>query len=191
MMRVLCLAAALLGSSGWAATATPPDCRCRDLGDRLLFARGTVDIAVPPERVFATVTDYDRIAAYVSAVDSSRVVRRDSTGVLVRQVARLPGLLPLSVRTTLRFRPEPPLALRFEIVAGDLAVYYGDWRFEEAGAATRLVYSVTMRPPVFLPAVVVHPALEALLCRTLAEVRSEAERRQSAAIGLEERHWHP
>lgn len=191
MMRVLCLAAALLGSPRWAATAAPPDCKCRGLGDRLLFARGTVDIPVPPARVFAAVTDYDRLAEYVSTMDSSRVLRHDSTDVLVRQVAKVPLLLPLAVHMTLRFRAEPPARLRFEIVSGDFPVYYGDWRFEGDGAATHLVYSVTMRPPALLPAALLHPAVEALLCRTLAEVRAEAERRQTVATGLEEPGRHP
>jgi uncharacterized protein YndB with AHSA1/START domain len=189
--HALWLAAALSATTSWAAAESPPWCETRDLGNRLLLARGAIDIAAPPERVFAVVTDYDHLAEFVTAMDSSRVVRRDSTGVEVRQVGTAALIVPHKVHMTLRFRAEPPRRLRFEIVAGDFAVYYGEWRFDTAGEGTRLVHTVTMRPPLFVPMLVVSPSAERLLCRTLAQVRTEAERRQAESANAERQNRHP
>jgi uncharacterized protein YndB with AHSA1/START domain len=191
MNCALLLATALLGATSGAAPQSPPTCETRDLGHRLLFARGTIEIPAPPQRVFAVVTDYDHLAEFVTAIDSSRVVRRDSIGVVVRQLGTAALIIPHAVHMTLRFHAEPPHLLRFEIVAGDFAVYYGEWRFDTAGEGTRLVHSVTMRPPIFVPMMIVSPSVERLLCRTLTQVRAEVARRDAMPSAREETTQHP
>jgi len=110
-------------------------------------------------------------------MDTSRVVGRDAKGVLVRQVGTARLVITRSVRMTLRFQVRPPDLLRFEIVSGDFPVYYGAWRVSAREGGSRLVYDVTMQPPSFVPQFLVRSIVEAVLCRTLAQVHGEVLRR--------------
>ena len=167
-----------LARAGSAAAAEEaPVCSSRNLGGRLVYGAGRIEIPVPPERVHDVLTDYVRLPDFVTAMDSCIVVGRDSLGVVVRQVGTIQLLVRRSLRLTLRFREEPPSRLRFEIVSGDFPVYYGAWEFEPSSAGTVLEYSVTMRPPAFVPTWLVRPSIERTLCRTLVETGREAERR--------------
>lgn len=154
-----------------------PVCSTRNLGGRLVYATGKVDIPVPPERAYDVVTDYVHLPEFVTAMDSCIVLSRDSLGALVRQVGTAQLLVRRSIRMTLRFTEERPSRLRFEIVSGDFPIYYGKWEFEPSPTGTVLGYSVTMRPPTFVPTWLVRPSIEKTLCRTLSQTRREIERR--------------
>jgi hypothetical protein len=164
--------------AAWAAEAVPPACTTRDLGNGSLFARGSCEIPVPRLEVWRVLTAYDSLALWVSAMDSSVVVQRDSAAVLVRQVGTTRLLVARQVRMVLRFVEEPPELLRFEIVRGDFPVDYGSWRMDPSPAGTRLVYSLTMRPPPYVPVWIARPFAERILCRTLAQMRRECTRRR-------------
>jgi ribosome-associated toxin RatA of RatAB toxin-antitoxin module len=154
-------------------------CETRDLGAGTFWARGSIDLPAPPESAFALMADYDHLPRFVTAMDSSKVVRRDSATVWVRQVGTAALVVRRQVRMELRFAEAPPRLLRFEIARGDFPVYYGSWRFETAPAGTRLVYTLTMKPPSFIPQWIVRPYVERILCRTLNEVRAECVRRRA------------
>jgi ribosome-associated toxin RatA of RatAB toxin-antitoxin module len=161
------------------STPTRPDCLSRDLGGGLFLARGSVFLPTSPDSAFAILVDYEALPRFVSAMDSSRVVRRDSVAAIVRQVGTAALIVPRRVWIELRFEPTPPQLLRFEIARGDFPVYYGSWKFEPAVPGTRLVYTLTMKPPGFVPQWLVRPYVERILCRTLREVRDECMRRAS------------
>lgn len=167
-----------LGFAAASEIAPPADCESRDLGGGVFFVRGHVDIGATPEQVYAVVADFDHAADFVSAMDSSRVLSQDSDGVLVRQVGTTHFLVRHTVRLALRFRESPPSLLRFEIVGGDFAVYYGSWKTAPQDGGTRLQYEVTLRPPGFVPQFLVRPLAERILCQTLEEVRGEVQRRE-------------
>lgn len=162
-------------------SAGMPQVVVRPLGGGLTFARARVELPWPPERVFDLVADFDHLGDFVSAIDSSRVVRRDSTGTLVRQVGTTTLVLRKTVRMTLRFVPERPATLRFEIVDGDFRVYYGAWKFLPAGAGTRLTYDVTFAAAAELPGPLVRHVVQRDLQRMLGELAAEIGRRDSGA----------
>jgi ribosome-associated toxin RatA of RatAB toxin-antitoxin module len=182
---------ALWLASGAAARAAPPDTLAaaevgwefRSLGGGLVFARATADLAAAPRRVFDVLADYERLADWVTAIDSSAVVRRDSNAVVVRQVGRTRFLLERRVRLVLRFSEAPPELLRFEIAAGDFRVYYGSWRFEPRAGGTRLVYTVTFEPPEWIPRPLLRHVLERDLRTLLPEIDREVRRRGAAPPG--------
>jgi ribosome-associated toxin RatA of RatAB toxin-antitoxin module len=174
---LLCVLAGLASSEARADVS--PDCESRNLGAGILFVRGIAEINTPPELAYAVVTDYDNLSRFVSAMDSSFVVSRDSTGVLVRQIGTAGLLIRRKIRLALRFEEHPPSTVRFEIIEGDFPSYYGTWRFERCETGTRLVYSVTLRPPAFIPAWMIRPMLERTLCQTLGEVAGECLRRSA------------
>jgi len=169
----------------WSADAPPLDARdpevaARAIGGGRIFARARIELAAPPSAVYALVADFDRLGDFVSAIDTSRVVGRDSAGVLVRQVGTTVLLVRKTVRMTLRFRPEPPQRLWFEIVAGDFATYAGSWRFEPCAAGTRLTYDVTFTAPDLVPGPLVRHVVERDLKRMLRELQAEVARRTGA-----------
>jgi ribosome-associated toxin RatA of RatAB toxin-antitoxin module len=148
-----------------------------------VYGSGRIDIPVAPVRVYEAVTDYAHLPEYVTAMDSCTVLGRDSLGVVVQQMGMIKVIVRRPLRMTLRFKEEPPARLWFEIVAGDFSVYYGVWEFEPSNNGTLLKYTVTMRPPAFVPTWLVRPSIERTLCRTLVETRREAERREALAAG--------
>jgi ribosome-associated toxin RatA of RatAB toxin-antitoxin module len=166
-----------------AAGLPAPECTSRSLGGGRIFVRGRAACDAPPAAVYDVVADFDHAAEYVSAMDSSRVMGRDSSTVRVRQIGTTRFIIARTVRMTLRFHPQPPELLRFEIADGDFPVYYGSWRFEPDPLGARVVYDVTMQAPAFIPALLVRPLVERILCRTLREVQAEVRRRQKATRG--------
>jgi hypothetical protein len=167
----------------WASSsAGAAECISRDLGRGLVFLRGSVWIGVSGELAYAAVTDYNGLAEYISSIDSSHVLSSDSTGTRVRQVGTVGLLLQPRLRMVLRFQERPPSLLRFEIEKGDLATFYGSWRFEPDGPGTRLVYNVTLKPPAFTPNWLALPVLENILCRTLDEIAAECDRRSESGM---------
>lgn len=180
-------AAAASWAAGAAGDPTPrgvatPHTVVRALGGGLTFARAQVDLPWPPERVFDLVSDFDHLGDFVSAIDSSHVVRRDSTGTIVRQVGTTTLLVSKTVRMTLRFHPRRPAELRFEIVDGDFRVYYGAWKFGTAGIGTHLTYDVTFAAAAELPGVLVRHVVQRDLQRMLTELAAEIVRRDSQGL---------
>lgn len=171
------LLAFALSAKGVLALEMIPSCETRDLGAGLLFVRGTVAFDAPVKVAYSVVSEYDSLSRFVSAMDSSYVLSRDSVGAVVRQVGTMGLLVRRSVRTELRFEEHPPSLLRFEILNGDFPTYYGTWRFEDRDAETWLVYSVTLKPPSFVPHWLLRSMLEQVLCKTLREVAEECMRR--------------
>jgi ribosome-associated toxin RatA of RatAB toxin-antitoxin module len=131
--------------------------------------------------VFDVVSDYDRLGDFVGAIDSSHVIERDSTGVLVRQVGKTTLVIRKTVRMTLRFRPQPPERLWFEIVSGDFTTYFGSWRFEPHPSGTRLTHDITFSAPEHLPGPLVRHVVERDLRMMLSELRLEIARRRQAS----------
>jgi len=150
----------------------------RDLGQGRVFARASCTLAAPPADVFALLADFDHVADYVTAVDSSHVVGADSAAVLVRQVATSGFVFAYTVRMTLRFRLAPPTMLRFEIVQGDFPIYFGDWTCAALGEQTRLTYTVTCKPPEFVPRPLVRHVMERDLRALMPEIAAELARRR-------------
>ncbi len=178
-MKTAWLALALLASRPAAAsTAGDITVVTRDLGQGRVFARARCTLAAPPADVFALLADFDHVADYVTTVDSSHVVGTDSAGVWVRQVATSRFVISYTVRMTLRFRLEPPHLLRFEILEGDFPVYYGNWTCAGAGDATQLTYTVTCKPPDFVPRALVRHVIERDLRALMPEIAAELERRR-------------
>ena len=156
-----------------------PRVAARGLQGRV-FARAQIELPAPPAAVFALLCDFDRLGEFVSAIDTSRVVGRDSAGVLVRQVGSTVLLVRKTVRMTLRFRPQPPERLWFEIVAGDFRTYSGSWRVVASDVGTELTYDVTFTPPDLVPGPLVRHVVERDLDRMLRELYAEVARRGAA-----------
>jgi ribosome-associated toxin RatA of RatAB toxin-antitoxin module len=105
-------------------------------------------VAVPRERFFAIVCDYDRYPEFVPSVKSCRA-RRGPGGV------EADYLLDLGIKTiayTLRLSEEPPHRVTWSLLRSDwMKVSNGSWELTEEGGKTRALYSVDIqikKPPL-------------------------------------------
>jgi ribosome-associated toxin RatA of RatAB toxin-antitoxin module len=155
-------------------------------------ALARVRIEVPPARLFAVITDYDRFAEFVPYVVHSRVVRRDAGRRLVSQHLRFPGpvadrhyviesrdtvtpLPPERWRVEWRLAPEKDFpALEEKGITP--AAFTGYWELTPAagGAATDAIYALHFDPGGALPAWLVTFAMNRYLPRVIDAVRARA-----------------
>ncbi|MCU0722795.1 MAG: SRPBCC family protein [Planctomycetes bacterium] len=104
----------------------------------MLEFRKTLDLAPPPEAVWAVIADFAGYREVVPEFREAAVEDRDEGGATVRFSLALP------VRTVayrLRYAMEPPRRLSWTLVDSDLLkANEGEWLLEPQGAGTRLTY---------------------------------------------------
>lgn len=135
-------------------------------------------VAVPVERFFEVVRDYDRYPEFVPTVKACRA-RRGPGGVEVDYQ------LDLGIKTiayTLRLEEEPPHRVRWSLVKGEwMKVSNGSWELRDEGGKTRATYSVDIQiqKPPLVPQVLVDRVSDELtrvqLPRMLEAFRRRAE----------------
>lgn len=142
------LTAALLAAPAAAAapqSATPktgePWLEVASAGGATLIRAG-VDIAAPPAVVWGVIHDCAQASRLMRRLKSCKVLEAAPDGRWdVREHIIQPAVLP-AVRTVVRSEYDPPRAVRFVQVGGDVKGQSGRWRLEalDGGAATRVVY---------------------------------------------------
>ncbi len=105
-------------------------------------------VAVPVERFYAVVRDYDRYPEFVPTVKRCRA-RRSAGGVEVDYELDL-GLKKIAY--TLKLTEEPPRKVTWSLQKSDwMKVSNGSWELFDQGGKTRAVYSVDIqiqKPPL-------------------------------------------
>jgi hypothetical protein len=145
----------------------------------MALKRGTqsAEIHAPIEVCFATIIDYETFPDWQRAVKAVEVVERDAEGrgELVSFEVDL-GVRRLEYR--LRYHYEPPVRVWWDFVSGDFARDIdGDFRFETAGASTRAIYSISLRPAVPVPGFLARRLEREMMKRSVEDLRQEAEER--------------
>lgn len=111
-------------------------------------------VAVPPERLFEVIRDYDRYPEFVPTVKSCRA-RRGPAGLEVDYELDL-GLKKVSY--TLKLAEEPPRKVSWTLAKSDwMKVSSGSWELFDQGGKTRAVYSVDIqiqKPPLIPQSIV-------------------------------------
>ncbi len=135
-------------------------------------------VAVPVERFFAIVRDYDRYPEFVPTVKSCRA-RRGPGAVEVDYQ------LDLGIKTiayTLRLVEEPPRRVSWTLVRGEwMKASNGSWELRDEGGKTRATYAVDIQiqKPPLVPQVLVDRVSDELtrvqLPRMLEAFRRRAE----------------
>ena len=135
-------------------------------------------VAVPVERFFEIVRDYDRYPEFVPTVKGCRA-RRGPGGVEVDYQ------LDLGIKTiayTLRLVEEPPHRVSWSLVRGEwMKVSNGSWELRDEGGKTRATYAVDIQiqKPPLVPQVLVDRVSDELtrvqLPRMLEAFRRRAE----------------
>jgi ribosome-associated toxin RatA of RatAB toxin-antitoxin module len=146
-------------------------------------ATGVIEAAVhvkaPVAVVWAAMLDCGRAKKFISGLESCRVVRADPAGQWDERehTVRWFSMMPV-VRSVFRSDYDLHQRIRFKRTDGDLAILEGQWRFEAlaGGQGTRLLYSVRVGIPAPLPNALLRPAIESGVEKTLAAIRTEAQR---------------
>jgi coenzyme Q-binding protein COQ10 len=109
-----------------------------------------VVVAVPVERFYEVVRDFERYPEFVPTVKGCRA-RRGPAGVEVDYQLDL-GIK--SIAYTLKLEEEPPRRVRWSLLKSDwMQVSNGSWELHDQGGATRAVYTVEIqiRKPPLVP----------------------------------------
>ena len=141
--------------------------------------RAMIDIAAPPQAVWATILDCERAARMTPSVKRCTVLSREAGGrvELREHVVKWSFLLP-ALHSISRLTLDPYRRIGFRCEGGDIKDCEGQWRLEplEGGKATRVTYENRATAPFGLP-----NGLAALAMRRDVPAALRALRRESVA----------
>lgn len=128
--------------------------------------------------VWNTITDYNRLAAFIPDMVSSRVISMPGAPKRVEQIADA-GLFAFVMpdRVVLAMEEQPRQLLRFRAVAGKVASMSGEWRIVGERPPVTLHYRAHVLPLTPLPPLVSDYFIESEVRTRFEAVGSEAERR--------------
>jgi ribosome-associated toxin RatA of RatAB toxin-antitoxin module len=155
-------------------------------------ALARVRIEVPPARLFAVITDYDRFAEFVPYVTSSRVVRHEAGLRRVSQHLRFPGPVAdrhyvIESRDSVASSPRERWRVEWRLVpesdspaSGETGItpnaFTGYWELTplDGGTVTDAIYSLHFDPGGALPSWLVTFAMNRYLPKVIDAVHTRA-----------------
>jgi len=128
--------------------------------------------------VWSTITDYNRLAAFIPDMVSSRVISAPGTPKRVEQIADA-GLFAFIMpdRVVLAMEEVPSYTLRFRAVSGKVASMSGEWRIVGERSPVTLHYRAHVLPLTPLPPLVSEYFIESEVRARFEAVGNESERR--------------
>lgn len=142
--------------------------------------RATESIVVnaPPEVVYSVVTDFANYVHWVSDLKRVEVLERDTLGRPLEVEFRA-AAFGRSTTYTLRYDySHAPEQLRWTQIEGDLTEsLHGQYRFEPAGAGTKVSYDLEVELMVPIPAFIKARAAQRIQTQALRELKAQAESR--------------
>lgn len=175
LLRRAVEAGAALACCAALARAQEPAVSLKDLGQGAYEIEGSFSVPVPSTGAWAVLSDYDRVAGFVSSMRRSRVLEREPDHLLVEQEASARFLLfSRGVRVLLKVRERAPERIAFEDVDGrDFAFYAGSWEVSPEGTGSRVVYRLKAKRRFAAPDFVARGAFKRGAEALLDEVRRE------------------
>ncbi len=147
--------------------------------------RAAMDVAAPPQAVYAALVDCPRAHLFMPGLLSCRVLERDPAGRWEVREHRLRGrgLKPVLLNV-FRIDLEPPARLAFRRVAGDWKRSEGEWRIQplEGGLGARVTYETHMALAGPVPRAMVRAAIAQAMPKSLLALRREVLARTQPAV---------
>lgn len=140
--------------------------------------RAVVDVAAPPERVWAIMTDCATAGRMISNLASCRVVSGDQRrGWDIREHVTRRTFVFRGMRIVFRSDYEPVSRIRFHLVEGDLKVEQGEWRLQplDGGRGTRVFYDNRLAVDWPVPKAMMREALRKDTPKVLMNLRRACE----------------
>lgn len=140
--------------------------------------KAVVDIAAPPEKVWAIMTDCATAGRMITNLASCRIVSGDQRkGWDVREHVTRRTLIFPGMRIVFRSDYEPVSRIRFHLVEGDLKVEQGQWRLQplNGGRGTRVFYDNRLAVDWPVPKAMMREALRKDTPKVLMNLRRACE----------------
>lgn len=138
-------------------------------------------LALDPEWLWAVLTDYDNLHAFIPNLAASRQIWRRGNRVAVEQVGtqQLCGLR-FSARVQLELTEERESGqLRFRMLEGDFRCFEGSWCVGSDDRSSWLFYDLTVQGRAGMPISLIEQRLQQDLANNVRGVQQEAQRRAS------------
>jgi hypothetical protein len=183
-MKRAILAAALALTAAASAAGTKAELTRE--GDAYLVSAG-FETAASTAAVFAVLTDYEAMPRFVSSMESSRVLCRHGSKVVLLQRGSGRFLwVRRSVALTLEVEEAPGRVSFREVGGGAFKTYEGDWVIAPAPGGSAVRYRLTAEPDRSLgPRFAARSVLARDVGALIDELRRELDRRAAAAKSKE------
>ena len=146
--------------------------------DGMVSVKAALWLDGSPAEVWALMTDYDSLNAYMPNVESSVVLARSDSLTRVRQGVYSRFVIPIRFAITIEFIEQLPMRLRFHMVEGAVDRFSGTWDFLADRGGTRLEYDAVIDPPGFVPSFLAATVVRRQLRRMLPAIGKELDRRK-------------
>ena len=186
-LAVVC-AAALSWLDAAATTlppAAPPD---RDIAVRVQKAGADIIVDVdcpvhaPIPTVWEVLTDYDKMASFISSLKLSVVQTRTDGVLTVRQLGKVDrGPFSFAFDNVREIELVPLVEIRSKLISGDLKASSFTTRIADVDGVVHIVHSGRYTPNVWVPPIVGPSLIEGETRKQYAEIRAEILRRASRA----------
>lgn len=176
----LAIAAIVTTGAIGAACAQPVAVTVRKLGDQVIVDV-SARVQAKAEVVWATLTDYEHMATFLSALKSSEVLRRQGNELEVAQSGESRrGFLHFSFSTVRAVELLGEREIRSHLIRGDFKSYEFTTRIlPDAGGAVTIVHHGEYVPTTWVPPVVGPALIESETRKQYAELIAEILRRQN------------
>lgn len=130
------------------------------------------------QTVWQTLTDYNRLAAFIPDMVSSRIVSPPGAPKRVEQIADAGLFAFVMPDHVVMLMEETPMShIRFRSVAGKVAAMNGEWRIQGEKAPVTLIYRAHIVPSTPVPPLVTSYFIEDEVKTRFTALGREAERR--------------
>ena len=143
-------------------------------------------VTAPPALVWDVLTDYDHMARFVTNLEESRVLSRDSNRLRIFQKGSARrGLLTFTFENVRELDLVPGREVHSRLVSGDLKESEFLTQIVEQGGIVHILNSGRFIPNVWVPPLIGPPIIAAETRKQFGEIRTEILRRQAlgAAAG--------
>ncbi len=138
-------------------------------------------VAVTPAVAWAVMTDYDRMATFLSNLTSSRVVEHRGESLHVAQTGRTKvAFMTVSFAAVRAVELVPMHEIRSALVSGDFKSYSSTTRLVDLPQGVRVVHHGEYVPKAWLPPMVGISVIETETKKQFAEFAAEMLKRQAA-----------
>ena len=139
-------------------------------------------VDAPPSIVWDVLTDFDRMAQFMSNLQHSGVTSRVDDVLRVHQTVKVSvGLVKLTFDNVREIELVPYREIRSRLVSGDLKASESVTRIVEVGARVHIVNSGRFTTKMWVPPYIGPALFESATRRQFGEIRTEIRRRSALA----------
>jgi carbon monoxide dehydrogenase subunit G len=179
VQALLTMVAAVAATIVFASPAEAPQIEVMETAG-VYRVSATFSVAAPMTTVSGVLTDYERIPKFMPGVQTSQVLGRTATGLVVEQEATAKFMMfSKKVHLVLDVSHDGG-TIRFHDRCGkSFKTYEGAWRLASSGVGTTVVYELTAQPRFEVPSFVLKRLLKRDAAVMIERLKAEIEARAS------------